>query len=116
MGEVVKVDYADVAERLGGGLKDDRLAIPCLGRIFELDAHGDLHAQCHVNQFVHAPLLEYVIAGIGRDPQGDWLHFNELKETASWVPFFQHRCEAAIKKVVDEHHDVFFEIMSLFEA
>lgn len=114
--DVARVDYSDAAERLGGALKGDCLAVPCLGRIFELDEGGQLHAQCHVNQWVHAPLLEYVIFGVGKDPQGDWVHFNELQGTASWVPFFAHRCEGAIKRIVDDYHDLFFDIMSLFEA
>ena len=116
MGKAASVDFDEAAERLGGGVDGDRLAIPCMGRIFQIDRDGRLHAQCHVNQWVHGPLLDYITSGAGEDPRGEWVHFAELSGAASWTRFFEHRCESAIKQVVDESSELFFEIMSLFEA
>ena len=52
-----QVDFEEVAKRIGAAVNGARLAVPVLGKIFELDEQGNLYSECHVNAWVHQPLL-----------------------------------------------------------
>jgi len=114
--EMGQVNFAQAAQRLGAAVKGDRLAIPVLGKNFELDKRGNLHSECHVNAWVHQPLLNYVIMSAGRDLLQEWVPFRELKKAKDWHRFFSWRCEKGIKEIVDLDPDFFFDAMSLFSA
>ncbi len=73
---VAGIDYAEAARRISATLSGDRLSIRCLGKPFELDPDGGLHSECHVNSWVHLPLLSYVATCQGRPPTGDWVTFD----------------------------------------
>lgn len=113
---IAGVDFEDAAARLGGVAQGDRIEIPMLGRIFELDRKGELHSQCHVNTWVHVPLLHYVGAAKGTAPTGDWVHFAELEGSVDWHRFFAHRCEEALAALADEHPTLLADVMRLLHA
>ncbi len=112
--EIVNVDFADAAERLGGELHGDRLAIRCLGKLFEVNPEGGLHSDAHIHDWVHLPILQYVVHGEGKDPTGVWKNFNQLEGFRDRSLFFTHRCEKAFQEMADEHPDLFFDILDLF--
>jgi len=112
--DVRGVDLSAVADKLGGVMHGDRLAIRCLGKVFEIDADGGLHSDAHVHDWIHLPLLQYVVHGEGKDPTGVWATFRELDGLRKWDRFFSHRCEKAFHEMADEHTDLFFDILSLF--
>jgi len=113
-GSLADMDFDEAAARLGGSVKDGRLVIHCLGRIFELDRDGRMYSLCHVNDWVHVALLLYVVLGKGEDPKGEWLGFRELKEARDWERFFEHRCLAAMRRLADGHPELFLDIVELF--
>ncbi len=112
--EIPHVDLPSAAVRLGGVMNGDRLAVRCLGRIFELDRDGTLHSECHIHPWVHFPVLQYVVHGEGKDPTGTWKTFGQLDGFRSWEPFFSHRCEKAFRQMADEHTDLFLDLLALF--
>jgi len=114
MARMSAVDLAAAAARVGGELKDSRLAIRCLGRIFELDRAGRMTSQCHVNPWVHAPLLDYVLDGAGAEPTGEWVLFRELRHTSDWILFFDHRCEAELRRIADVDPRLFMDLLQIF--
>lgn len=114
MSKVAEVDFVEAAERLGGEVKDGRLVIRCLGKIFELDREGRLYSLCHVNNWVHVALLQYLVLGKGLDPRGEWISFRELREARDWERFFTHRCQAAMHRLADGHPELFLDILELF--
>jgi len=113
-GEVRNVDFAEAARRLGGEHKDGRIMIRCLGKPFELDAAGDLHAMCHVNHWIHVSLLQYVLYGAGKDPVEEWTVFKELKGSRDWAHFYAHRCHKVFHEMADKHTDLFLDILDIF--
>jgi len=114
MARTSEVNLGDAATRLGGELKESRLAIRCLGRIFELDSAGQLYSQCHVNPWVHAPLLSYVLDGAGAEPTGEWVLFRELRHAQDWILFFDHRCEAELRRIADVDPLLFLDLLQIF--
>jgi Domain of unknown function (DUF3786)/Putative Fe-S cluster len=112
--KVSAIDLASVADRLGGEMSKDRLSVHCLGRLFEIDARGEMYAECHVNYWVHLAVLNYIVNCKGREPSDDWVPFRELEDAKTWELFFNHRCEKAMHKIADQHTDLFFDVLDLF--
>jgi hypothetical protein len=108
------LDLAEAAERVGGWMKGDRLAIHCLGKIFELDREGGLHSDCHINLWIHGPLLSLVLDGKGLDVTGQWVPFDELAGAVDWLRFWEHRVQRPLGRLADEDPDLFFDVLSLF--
>jgi hypothetical protein len=113
-GRMKDVDLEDAAARIGGSMSEDRLAIHCLGRVFELDREGRLTSQCHVIPWVHIPILDHVIDGSGAEPTGDWARFRELEGAEDWVRYFEHRCEAPMEALAGEHAGFFDDLLRIF--
>ncbi len=109
-----EVDFEEAAGRIGATVTGDRLQVTCLGKVFELDRRGNLFSGCHVNLWVHGPLLRYATHSAGRELTGDWVPFGDLKQARDWARFFDYRCEQAMKKIVDEDPDFFFDALSIF--
>ena len=114
--EAAKVDFLVVAGKLGASVSKGRLVINCLGKDFFIDAAGEMASECHNNLWVHAPLLNYIVYGKGKELTGEWVPFDSLKDAKDWSRFFTHRCEEDIKKLADAHTELFFEILDLFGA
>lgn len=114
--DVSKIDFASVAERLGAIENCGKLAINCLGKDFIINTSGEMSSECHYNQWVHIPLLDYIAHGQGKSLSGDWLPFNQLESAASWSRFFAYRCEEDMRRLVDAHTELFFELLYLFGA
>ena len=114
--EISATDFQEAAKRLDVELKNGKLCITCFGKEFRVDAFGGLSSQCHNNLWVQLPLLNYIIHGKGKDLEGNWTSFAELRGAADWSRFFSHRCEESIRQLADAHKDLVFEILHLFGA
>ncbi len=112
--QISDVDFHDAARRLGGGVRGDRLAIMCLGKWFEVDKQGGLHSDAHVHDWVHLPILQYIVHGQGKDPTGELVTFAQLNGIRDWKNFFEHRCEKAFRDMAEEHPDLFLDLLDLF--
>jgi len=111
---VQEVDFREAGERIGATVNGDRISIPVMGKLFELDRQGNLYSECHVNAWVYLPLVNYVLHCAGRVLTHRWAPFRDLKQAKDWERFFNHRCEQGIKQIVDQDPDFFFDAMSLF--
>jgi len=114
--EVAKLDFAEAAARTGTALVNGRLAIPCLGKDFIIDGEGNLASPCHVNFWVHYPLLNYVLLCKGAPLSASWATIGQLKDGGEWEQFFAHRVCEAMRQLADAHTDFFFQILELFGA
>lgn len=109
-------DLAGRAEKLGGWMREGRLAFHCLGKLFELDSGGGLHSECHQNPWLYVPMLSYVLDSAAEEPAGDWVRFGGLKGVSAWVRFFEHSCEKPILELTGEDPDLILDILNLFAA
>lgn len=114
--QLATLDFAAAAPRLGAALMEGKLAIPCLGKDFLVDQQGRMASQCHVNHWVLVPLLHYIVSCQGREVEGHWVAFAELQGTLDWQRFFAHRCEEALRQLVDAHAELVIEILMLLGA
>ncbi|MGE0085843.1 MAG: DUF3786 domain-containing protein [Desulfococcaceae bacterium] len=114
--EIGNCDLAEAAPRTGGQYSDGKLTIPVLGKNFTVDAQGNFFTDIHVNIWVAAPLLHYILYGKGLDISGDWRSFRELKNGREKYPLFQKRGEEAMKQVADIHTGFFDDIVHMFSG
>lgn len=114
--KVSQVDLAVAVNRTGGRLIGDRLAVKMLGKDFVVDPSGEVVSQCHTNMWLRYPLLNYVLLSQGREPTGKWTPFRELTGARSRALFFEHRCEAPLKKLIEGHTDLFELLFDMFMA
>ena len=114
--EVAALDFSSMADKVGGRVVDDQLAVNCLGKDFFITRQGDLRSECHNNLWVHAPLLGYIVKSGGREPGGTWVAFDDLAGAGAWSRFFAHRCRDDLHRLFDAHTDLLPEILDLFGA
>ena len=114
--KVAEIDFQKTAERLGATVDNGKIGVNCLGKIFWIDTSGGMVSECHVNNWVHIPLLHYLLGSKGKKVREEWVSFNELKGASDWNLFFSHRCEGSMKEIADAHPDILFEILHLFGA
>ncbi len=114
MARMSDIDLAATAHRVGGELRQGRLALHALGRIFEIDAAGQLYSQCHVNPWVHAPLLLYALESAGAPVTGEMVLFRELAHARDWIRFFEQRCEAEMLRIANTDPQTFVDLLRIF--
>ena len=109
------LDLASRATKLGGWMQHQRLCFHCLGKVFQIDPKGNLHADCHQNPWIHVPLLSYILDSRGHTPNQDWVRFVELPPAfRSWNNFFQYTCEDQLQNLLQADAHLFSDILSLF--
>jgi hypothetical protein len=114
--EIVQQDLGDIAYRLDLPFSDGTVGVRCLGKYFRIDAQGGMTSECHCNNWVHIPILHYLLQSKGLQPSGEWIDFPALQDAGGKERFFAHRCEESMKQLVDDNTELFFEILDLFEA
>lgn len=108
------LDFNETSRRLGLALVGDRLRVHVLGRIFDIDQNGDLHTMCHVNHWIHGPLLNFILNGEGQEPVGEWVPYTMFSDVEETAPFFTYFCEKALQRLADEHTDLVISILETF--
>lgn len=112
--QIRSTDLAAAARRIGATCANGKLTLKILGKDFSISSEGVLSADIHVNPWVAAPFLDYVLNGKGVEPTGDWVSFRELKEGAERYPLFQKRCEEPLKNVADTYTGLFDDMVHIF--
>lgn len=114
--KVKGLDLPALADGLGGKMIGDRLAIPCLGKIFYVDAQGKVSSECHTHAGLTIPLLSYIVSSKGTNPSGDWVAFRELKNGPPMNALFGQRGEKRLQTLSDSHPDLFDDLVSMFSG
>jgi len=112
--EIARIDLAKAAERVGASFSGRKLTLKILGKDFSVDEGGNLTSEIHINPWVAAPFLSYILHGQGLWPLGKWVPYRELGGGRDGYPLFQKRCEEPMKKVADVYTPLFEDIVHLF--
>jgi hypothetical protein len=112
--EIRASDLAQAAFRTGGVFSAHKLTVKILGKDFSVDTSGKFSADIHVNPWVAAPFLNYVLHGKGLEPLGRWVSFRELRQGRERYALFEKRCEGAMKQVADRYPALFDDLVHLF--
>jgi hypothetical protein len=114
--EIAKIDLAEAAKRIGAIFSSGKLTLKVMGKDFGVDTQGRLYTDIHVNPWVAAPFLNYILHGKGTTASGKWVTFRELNGGKERYPLFQKRCEDAIKSVADSYTELFDDLVHLFSG
>jgi hypothetical protein len=114
--KVPKLDLPAIAKRIGGRFSDGKLTVKILGKDFSVDTDGNLYSQIHINPWVAAPFLDYVIRAAGIRPTGNWVSLRELEGGRAQYPLFEKRSEEPMKKVADDSMELFDYIVHVFDG
>ncbi|RPJ21867.1 MAG: DUF3786 domain-containing protein [Desulfobacteraceae bacterium] len=112
--EVVHLDLAKAAERMDAVFSGSKLTLKVLGKDFSVDEKGNLATEIHINPWVAAPFLSYILYGQGLPVAGKWVPYRELGGGRDGYPLFQKRCEEPMKKVADVYTPLFDDIVHVF--
>ncbi len=112
--QIRDIDLAAAATRTGGRHENGRLIIKVMGKDFSINAAGVISTDIHVNHWVAAPFLNYVINGKGVEPTGNWLSFRELASGQERYPLFKKRCEEQMKQIADHYTEFFDDMVHIF--
>jgi len=113
--QLTKTDLTEAAKRTGGHYNGFKLTLKILGKDFSVDTNGNLSSDIHINPWITTPFLEYVIHSKGVNPAEEWVSFRELKAVKDFsYPFFQKRCELVMKRIADNHIDLFDDLVYIF--
>lgn len=113
---VQKIDFESKAQKIGASFSDDRLHIKVMGKTVSVDKQGKIFTDIHANQWVVAPLLNYIVQATDKPISGRWVPFRELPNGRSWQGLFEKQCESIIKKIADTYPGFFEQILVLFNG
>lgn len=81
---VSEIDPIETAKLIEGEYDGQKMSVRMLGKRCGINAEGRLITDIHVNAYVVAPLIEYMLYSKGLDPTGEWVSFRELKAGRSF--------------------------------
>jgi hypothetical protein len=114
--EVKKANLAEAAKRADARFIDGKLTVKCMGKDFSVDQNGVITSQCHVNLWLSAPILSYILHCAGREPVGEWLPLRDLKGGDDWMRLFGQRCEQPLQRVIDGYTDLMADIIDILDG
>lgn len=109
-----KLDFYKAAQRCGGEVKQNHLSIQVMGKKFAIDKNGHFSTDLHVNSWLVAPFLTYILDGAGISPKESWISLRELKGGRERYPLFAKRTEEDLRKVGDNYPDLLDDMVQLF--
>jgi len=115
-GQIVNLDLAAAAKRVGARFSDNKLTLKILGKDFSVDASGNLSTDIHINPWVVIPFFNYILHRKGLPVSGKWVSFRELKDGKERYPLFQKRCEKPMKRVADIYTGLFKDMVDIFSG
>lgn len=110
------IDLSKRAEPLGGVYSNGKLTLSVMGRPFHVHDDGRLSSDIHINPWVAAPILVYILEGQGLDLNRQWVPFRELPGGSQWTGLFGKRCVDPLKTIADKHEDLFEDMIHLFNG
>jgi hypothetical protein len=110
------IDLSEAAKRMGARFSNNKLTLKIFGKDFSVDTQGNISSDIHINAYMAVPVLNYILNGSGRTPNGKWITFRELNGGPSRYAHFQRCCEKPLKRVADTYTDLFKDMLEIFDG
>ena len=111
-----RIDFEETARRIGARFDGNRLVLKIMGKDFAVDDQGTISTDIHVNPWVAAPILNYILHCKGVAVRRQWMALRELPSGRDWYRLFAQRCEKPMKKIADAYTDLFADLVDLFNG
>lgn len=114
--QIMRLDFQEVAERIGARINGDVLSVPVLGKNFGIHRNGTFITDIHINPWVVSPLLDYVLKCSGVPVTGEWISFREIAGGKEKYALFKKRGEDVLKQLGDKYPNFFNDIVHMFSG
>ncbi len=114
--QIQDLDLLTVAQRVGGTFADGRLTLTCLGKPVSIDMNGKIISDIHVNHWFAIPFYSHLTHAKDKPLTGRWVPLRELKGGKDYFRLFNQRCEKPLKKIADDHTELFEDLVRLFKG
>jgi len=114
--KISSIDLSEAAKRMGARFSNNKLTLKVLGKDFSVDTRGNISSEVHINAYMAVPVLNYILNGSGKTPNGNWITFRELNGGPSRYAHFQQCCEKPLKRVADTYTDLFKDMLEIFDG
>ncbi len=114
--QLLDLDLALTAQRVGARLDGEVLNIPILGKTFGVRRDGTFSTDLHTSPWLVLPLLDYVLHCKGLSVGGDWMSFREIAGGREKYALFKKRGENVLKALADKYTDFFNDIVHMFNG
>ncbi len=114
--KIQTIEFSHRAPEIGAKYVDEHLHVVSLGKVFRINAKGEMRSECHIIPWVQAPLLSYVCHPTHQSVTGTWSSCRELNGGIEWQGLFTSRCEAPLRQLADANPDLLADIVDLFMA
>lgn len=114
--KLASLNFDEAAKRCGGSCKKGWLSAKVLGKDFKVDPKGNFSSDIHINPWIIVPFLTYVIEGAGREPEGRWISYREVKGGRERYDLFRKRCEEDMRSIADSYPDLFKDMVEIFQG
>ena len=114
--KIKSCDLEAAAKRVGGVFSKGRLSIRVLGKPFSIDSNGNMFSDIHINFWIAAPVLNYVLSCKGVPLTGQWIPLRELKGGQEKNGLFVQRSLKSFKQIADRYPNLFEDLICLFNG
>lgn len=114
--EIKSCDLAQAAQRVEGIFLNGKLEIRIFGKRFSVDSSGNMFSDIHINPWIAAPVLEYILYCKGVPLTGSWVPFRELAGGREKNGLFVQRSEKSFKQIADKYLPLFEDLISIFNG
>ncbi len=114
--EIKSCDLEYAAQRVGGTFSRGKLTIRILGKQFSIDSSGDMFSDIHINPWIAAPVLGYILHCKGVPLTEKWVPFRELEGGREKNGLFVQRSEKSFKQIADRYTNLFEDLIFIFNG
>lgn len=114
--ELKSCDLNHAAQRVGGTFSNNKLTIRIFGKQLSVDSSGRMFSDIHINPWIAAPVMGYVLHCKGVPLTGKWVPFRELENGREMNGLFVKRSEKPLQKVADRYTSLFKDLIDLFNG
>ncbi len=114
--KIAAIDFKDAARRTGASFSSDSLIIRIFGKDIRIDKDANLSSNIHLHPWLVIPVFNYVLNCRGSDLTGVWVSMRDIKDGMAWNGLFEQRCEKPLRRIIDNHPDLFDFMVKIFNA
>lgn len=114
--QIVQLDFALTADRIGAQLIGEVLQLTVLGKLFGIRKNRSFATDLHLITWLVVPLLEYVLHCKGSPVSGQWVSYRELPGGKEKYALFKKRGEDVLRQLADQYTDFFDDILHMFDG
>lgn len=113
---LMKIDFADAAQRTAAAYDGTRLVYKIMGKDFAVDADGKVYTDIHTHPWITILIFNYILYCKGSAVKGEWVPLRELPSGKDWYRLFGQQCEKPMKKIADSYTDLFTDLVYIFNG